>query len=153
MKYIVATVDEIPPGGRKIVDAGGRSIGIFNLGGEFFALRNRCPHAGAELCRGHLWGRVTSDRPGEFNYAPGSEILTCPHHGWEFEIRTGRSWCEPDRLRAGEYAVTVESGEELSSSVSIEADGSTPRKVEGLLMAETMEIDVDGSYLVVELGG
>ncbi len=43
-KYIVAAVGEIPPGGRKIVDTGDRSVGIFNVNGEFFALRNRCPH-------------------------------------------------------------------------------------------------------------
>ncbi|HEV8638476.1 MAG TPA: Rieske 2Fe-2S domain-containing protein, partial [Chloroflexota bacterium] len=49
MKHVVAAVDEIPPGGRKIVEVAGRSIGVFNLGGEFFALRNRCPHQGGPL--------------------------------------------------------------------------------------------------------
>lgn len=53
-KYVVAAVDEMAPGARKIVDAGGRSLGIFNLGGEFFALRNRCPHQGGPLCEGKL---------------------------------------------------------------------------------------------------
>ena len=56
MKYVVAAVDEIPPGGRKIVDVAGRSIGVFNLGGEYFALRNRCPHQGGPLCEGRVWG-------------------------------------------------------------------------------------------------
>ena len=43
-KYVVGRVEEIPPGSSKIVEAAGRSIGIFNVQGEFFALRNRCPH-------------------------------------------------------------------------------------------------------------
>ena len=50
-RHVVATVEEIPPGQRKIVEVAGRSIGIFNVSGEFFALRNRCPHQGGPLCR------------------------------------------------------------------------------------------------------
>ncbi len=51
MKYVVASVDEIPPGGRKIVEVAGRSIGVFNVKGEYFALRNRCPHQGGPSTR------------------------------------------------------------------------------------------------------
>src|ERR687887_2768247 len=96
-RYIVATVEEIPPGGRKIVEVAGRSIGIFNLGGEFFALRNRCPHQGGPLCEGRVWGALESSRPGEFRYSRGGEILACIWHGWGFDIRTGPSWGEPVR--------------------------------------------------------
>ena len=55
-RYVVASADEIPPGGRKIVEVAGRSIGVFNVDGEFFALRNRCPHQGGAAVRGQLWG-------------------------------------------------------------------------------------------------
>ena len=51
-----ATVDEIPPGGRKIVEVAGRTIGVFNVDGEFFALLNRCPHQGGPLCTGNTLG-------------------------------------------------------------------------------------------------
>ena len=47
-----AASDEIPPGSRKIVEVDGRSIGVFNVDGEFLALRNRCPHQGGPLCEG-----------------------------------------------------------------------------------------------------
>ncbi len=57
-RYVVAAVDEIPPGARKIVTVAGRSIGIFNVDGEFFALRNRCPHQGGPLVRGQDVGRT-----------------------------------------------------------------------------------------------
>ncbi len=58
MKHIVATVDEIAPGRHKIVEVAGRSIGVFNVGGEFFALRNSCPHQGGPLCAGRVSGFV-----------------------------------------------------------------------------------------------
>ena len=63
-KYIVATIDEIPPGTRKIVDVAGRQIGVFNIKGEFFALRNRCPHQGGPLCEGQLSGLLEASVPG-----------------------------------------------------------------------------------------
>src|SRR5215211_2888462 len=107
-RYIIATVAEIPPGGRKIVEIAGRSIGVFNLGGEFFALRNRCPHQGGPLCAGSLGGLVSSPGPGEYHYSRAGEIVRCPWHGWEFDIRTGQSWCDPARVRVRSYPVTVE---------------------------------------------
>ena len=57
----VARVGEIPPGGRKIVEIGGRSIGVFNVDGEFFALRNRCPHQGGPLCEGQVLAAIAGD--------------------------------------------------------------------------------------------
>ena len=63
-RHVVAALDESPPGGRKIVEVAGRSIGVFNVGGELFALRNRCPHQGGPLCEGKQWGRLTARVPG-----------------------------------------------------------------------------------------
>src|SRR4051794_5613446 len=98
-KHVVATVDEIPPGGRKIVEVVGRSIGVFNVGGELFAVRNRCPHEGGALCEGRTVGVLVSDAPGHYEYSRPGEILRCPWHGWEFDLRTGRSWFDPQRVR------------------------------------------------------
>ena len=113
-RHVVAAADEIAPGERKIVTVAGRSIGIFNVGGEFFALRNRCPHQGGALCRGQLWGVLRSEAPGEFQYDPSREILACPWHGWEFHIRTGQSWCTPARLRVRRYQVAQVSADQLA---------------------------------------
>ena len=63
-KHVVATVGEIAPGGRKLVEVEGRPIVIFNLSGEYFALLNRCPHQGGSLYHGKLTGLVQSDQPG-----------------------------------------------------------------------------------------
>src|SRR6266542_265318 len=85
--YAVGTVGEIPPGTRKIVEVAGRSIGVFNVAGAFYAVRNRCPHQGGPLCQGQLSGIVVSPRPGEYEYVREGEILRCPWHGWEFDIK------------------------------------------------------------------
>ena len=108
MRFVVGKVEEIPPGGRKIVRVAGRSIGVFNVGGEFYAIRNRCPHQGAALCEGKLWGVLKSDVPGQFEYDGTKEIIACISHGWEFSLKTGQSWCDPQRLRVRAYQVSAE---------------------------------------------
>lgn len=110
MKYVVARADEIAPGERKLVTIGGRSIAIFNIRGEFFALRNRCPHQGGPLCEGELFGVLESSDPGQYVYRRPGEIVRCPWHGWEFDLRTGRSWFDPAHTRVRAYQVTVEQG-------------------------------------------
>ncbi len=107
MKFVVGRADEIPPGGRKIVRVAGRSIGVFNVDGEFYAIRNRCPHQGAALCEGKLWGVLKSDVPGSFEYDGTKEIIACISHGWEFSLKTGQSWCDPQRLRVRSYQVSA----------------------------------------------
>jgi 3-phenylpropionate/trans-cinnamate dioxygenase ferredoxin subunit len=150
MKYVVAEVDEIQPGKRKIVDVARRSIGIFNIDGSFFALRNHCPHQGGPLCLGKIWGSVTSNAPGEFVYRPGSEIITCPHHGWDFNIRTGQSWCDPERLRTSTYQVDIENGDDIVRNETMAIPDENGR-VKGPYVVETIPVRVEGRYLVVEL--
>jgi 3-phenylpropionate/trans-cinnamate dioxygenase ferredoxin subunit len=148
-RFVVAATDEIPPGGRKIVDVAGRSIGVFNIEGEYFALRNRCPHQGGPLCDGKLWGSLSADTPGHFEYSPTREILTCPWHGWEFHVRTGQSWCEPRRLRVRRYEVSVEEGAVLTAERDAPAEGM----VRGPYVVETYPVAVEGSYIVVDIPG
>ena len=77
-KHVVAAVSEIPPGGRKLVTADGRAIVVFNLGGEFFALSNRCPHRGGSLCEGNLTGLVLSDEPGNTTTSAAARSSAAP---------------------------------------------------------------------------
>ncbi len=135
-RHVVAAVGEIKPGGRKLVRLDDRAIVVFNLGGEFFALGDRCPHKGGSLSQGKLTGLVQSSEPGEYRYSRRGEILRCPWHSWEFDVRTGRSWCDPERLRARNYAVSVEPG---------------ARVVEGPYVAETFPVTVENDYVVVEV--
>ena len=135
-KHVIAKVSDVPPGSRKLVTVKGRPIAVFNLGGEFFGLLNRCPHQGGGLCEGVLTGLVEADRPGEYRYSRIGEIIRCPWHGWEFDVRTGQSWCEPDRIQTKQYTVEVKHGQSL---------------VEGPYVAETIPVSVEEDYVVVEV--
>ncbi len=153
-RHIVATVDEIPPGGRKVVEVAGRSIGVFNVGGEFFALRNRCPHQGGPLCEGHLLGLLRSPHPGEYEYTRKGEILRCPWHGWEFDVRTGQSWFDPKRTRVRRYEVSVEARSEPGTAPPSElGEGGLEEGglEKGPYVAETYPVSVERQYVVVEL--
>jgi 3-phenylpropionate/trans-cinnamate dioxygenase ferredoxin subunit len=111
VRHVAAPLADIPPGGRRIVTIEGRSIGVFNVGGELFALRNACPHQGGPLCQGVLSGLAAPSAPGEYRYARRGEILRCPWHGWEFDVRTGRSSVDPEHTRVRSYPVSVEDGQ------------------------------------------
>lgn len=145
-KVIVATVDEIPPGSRKIVEIRGRTIGVFNLDGAFFALRDRCPHQGGPLCQGHQSGLLESERPGAYRYSRPGEILRCPWHGWEFDIRTGQSWVDPAMIRVRAYDVELASGADLERG-----HGEYAHLLKGPYVAETYPVSVEQSYVVVEI--
>ncbi|MFC7397204.1 Rieske (2Fe-2S) protein [Chelatococcus sp. GCM10030263] len=135
-KFVVATTKEIPPGARKLVHVKGRPIAVFNIKGEYFGLFDRCPHLGGSLCRGKLTGLVQSKKPGEYQYSREGEILRCPWHGWEFDVRTGQSYCDPERIKVRSYPVDVAEGREL---------------VEGPYIAETVPVSVENDYVVIEL--
>jgi 3-phenylpropionate/trans-cinnamate dioxygenase ferredoxin subunit len=137
-RQVVARAGDVAPGTSIVVTVKGRDIGIFNLDGEYFALANRCPHAGGPLCQGRIVALVQSDGPGHYRLTRHREFLRCPWHGWEFEIRTGQSWCDPNSTRARQFAITVEPGEQL---------------VKGPYVAETFAVSVEEDYLVVDLAG
>lgn len=149
-KHIVATVDEIAVGECKVVEIGGRSIGVFNVKGEFFAIRNSCPHQGGPLCAGNITGFLMASQPGEFSYTRRGEIVRCPWHGWEFDIKTGQSWFDPSKTRVRTYAVSVEAGEgQAAPAEGEESDGLQ----KGPYTAETFPVSVEKQYVLVEVPG
>jgi len=179
-KYVVGTVDEIAPGTRKIVEVGGRSIGVFNVNGEYFALLNRCPHQAGPLCKGNAYGFLKSGAVGEYEYSRPGEIVRCPWHGWEFDVRTGQSWFDPVQVRVRRYDVTVAPGSALVGedsdaqiaegaapppepgttpaevAAAIGDTGTTEPGMEGMVkgpyVAETYPVTVEREYLIVEIG-
>jgi nitrite reductase/ring-hydroxylating ferredoxin subunit len=163
-RYVVASIDELPPGTRKIVEVAGRQVGVFNVGGELFALRNRCPHQGGPLCEGRLAGRVEVAAPGdEIQYSRAGEILRCPWHSWEYDIRTGQSWFNPDQVRVRAYEVAVEPGGSLAAEdvrpaaevTAIVGPGmrtsGTSALRKGPFVAETYPVSVENRYVLVEI--
>jgi nitrite reductase/ring-hydroxylating ferredoxin subunit len=118
-RHSVGRAGDLSPGQRKIVELEGRSIGIFNVHGSYYALRNRCPHQAAPLCLGAVKGMTLPSAPGEYVWARDGEILRCPWHGWEFDITNGRSICNPHKTLVKTYAVTVEPDEERVDSYPV----------------------------------
>ena len=134
-RHVIAPASELPPGSRKRCIVDGKGVLVLNIKGELFALSDTCPHRGASLLGGALTGHVVSEKPGEYTYSRSGEILRCPWHAWEFDVRTGRSWCDPKWMRLVQHAVQVESGAAL---------------VEGPYKAETFPVCVEDDYVVIQ---
>jgi nitrite reductase/ring-hydroxylating ferredoxin subunit len=133
-RHVVANVEDIQPGTRKIVTVNGREIGIFRIGDDFYGLINRCPHQGAPLCRGEIVSRLVAPSPGDYRLTRSGEMIRCPWHCWEFDIRTGQSLCDPNSVQARTFDVAMEPGKTL---------------VEGPFVAEAVKVTVEESYVVV----
>lgn len=108
--FAACEADEIPEGGRLIVEIDGRSVGIFSVDGELVAYLNRCPHRLAPVCLGGVSGTHVPSQPGELTYAREGQVLKCPWHGWEFDLTTGRSLFNDQRGRLARCNVTVHDG-------------------------------------------
>jgi 3-phenylpropionate/trans-cinnamate dioxygenase ferredoxin subunit len=135
-RHVVAPVTEIPPGSHRQYTVKGRPIAVFNLEGEYFGMLDRCPHQGGSLCAGVVSGVLVSTKPGAYRLERNGEFVRCPWHGWEFDIRTGQSYCDPAKIRSKAYSVNVASGATV---------------VEGPYVAETVPVRVEEDYIVIDM--
>lgn len=87
--HYVAEEAEFEEADRIISDIEGREVAVFRIDGEYYALANYCVHQGGPLCEGSVSGTLTSDDDFELEYSRDDEIVSCPWHGWEFDIKTG----------------------------------------------------------------
>lgn len=92
----VATVDEIPPNGRKLVTIEDERVAIFNLDGEFYAIADVCTHDGGPLAEGEV--------------VNGCQVR-CPRHGARFDIRTGAALSFPAFEATETYDVRIDGDE------------------------------------------
>lgn len=90
-KHHVGHIDDLTPGTCHIIDIEGTSIGIIRTNNDIYAIRNRCPHQGAEICLGTITGTMLPSPPNQLRYGHTDQVLTCPWHRWEFDITTGQS--------------------------------------------------------------
>ncbi len=82
---------ELGPGSALPVEAFGTTLALFNVAGRLWALENRCLHHGGPLCRGRVGGAQLPSKPGRYRYDADRPVVTCPWHGWEYELETGRA--------------------------------------------------------------
>ncbi len=97
----VAEVNELAPGAGKAVEVSGKQIALFNVGGTFYAIGNACTHRGGSLSDGTLEGTK----------------VTCPLHGAEFDLTTGKNLTPPAPGEVPSYKVRLE-----GNDVQIEID-------------------------------
>lgn len=111
-KRKIATVDELPTdGSRVIAELDGKEIAVFRIDGEYYALANFCPHQGGPLCEGQLSGRVRGGDDGwTWEYDDRERNVTCPWHGWKFDVTTARCTVD-DHYAVPSYEVLEEDGE------------------------------------------
>jgi len=92
----VGPADELPENSVKIVNADSITIGLYNLGGEFYALEDRCSHDDGPLCEG--------------DFDPETGVAICPRHGANIDIRTGVPRTLPAVEPVATFPVVVEDG-------------------------------------------
>jgi nitrite reductase/ring-hydroxylating ferredoxin subunit len=95
----------------KLVPVGKFGVGVYNVGGSFYAIANYCSHEGAPLCAGLVGGtnEFAPEVPGMVRRVMEGRIVRCPWHQWEFDITTGQNLASPHR-RVRTYVVEVDDG-------------------------------------------
>jgi 3-phenylpropionate/trans-cinnamate dioxygenase ferredoxin subunit len=89
------SINEIKPGKTKRVEAGnGKRILVCNVGGEFYAVDDRCTHEDSSLYLGCLKG----------------DKIHCSLHGGEFSVKTGEALAEPAEIALQTYPVSLIDG-------------------------------------------
>lgn len=75
----------------KLVQAGGQSLAVFKVDGNYYAIENTCPHAGGPLAEGPLTG----------------DVVTCPWHGSRFNVTTGAVLSPPAKRSVKSFPVRI----------------------------------------------
>lgn len=134
--HVICSLSDLPPGSAKRVMIGKRPVAVFNVDGKLSAIADRCPHEGASLSRGQVGGVVVSDKPGEYHLERPGQMVRCPWHGWEFDLETGKSWCDPARMKVRSFGVKTCPGAKLE---------------EGPYQIEVFPVRIEDEYVIVTL--
>ncbi len=96
MDVDVCPLEELPPGTVRVVQSGSVFVGVYNLGGDLYAIEDRCSHDDGPLAEG--------------DWEPEEGVAICPRHGARFDIRTGRALTLPAYEGVETFAVRVKDG-------------------------------------------
>ena len=87
----VAGTADVKPGGGMVAEINGKTLAVFNVDGTYHVIDNTCVHRGGPLGEGDVEG----------------DVVTCPWHGWQYNIKTGACVNNP-AARVATYEVKVE---------------------------------------------
>jgi 3-phenylpropionate/trans-cinnamate dioxygenase ferredoxin component len=96
----VAKTKDLTPGQGKMIEAGGKTIALFNVDGKYYAINDTCSHQGGPLSEGDLNGKQ----------------VTCPWHGAVFDVTTGEVLGPPAPEGVARYNVRV-SGNDIEIEI------------------------------------
>lgn len=91
----VAALSEIPPGTLRYAEVDGLPIALANVDGTIYAFGDACRHEGGPLSSGVLI----------------DDTVTCPWHGWTYNVRTGKALVPPVGIRVPVYEVQIRAGD------------------------------------------
>lgn len=113
MRQVVCRKHELNPGEIVKAQLGPIPVVVIRANdGTLHALVAKCLHQGGPLDKGKLYEHVTTvENVGEYVPDKGCEILKCPWHGYEYDIRTGCVVSDPSR-RLQQFTV-LEEGDEI----------------------------------------
>jgi 3-phenylpropionate/trans-cinnamate dioxygenase ferredoxin subunit len=106
-RVVVCPEVELPAGARTLLVHGHHQVAVFNVDGRLYAVNNRCPHHGGPLCHGSIGGTRLPSDPGQYDWGMEGRVLTCPWHGWQYELDTGQTLFDPT-VRVPVHPVAVE---------------------------------------------
>jgi nitrite reductase (NADH) small subunit len=107
----VGPLEELPLDEFRIIQVPGGSIGVVRTEVGVYAVRNRCPHMGAEICTRGADNTMLPSRPFEYEVGHEHLIVRCPWHRWEFRIDSGESIGHITSKRLITYEVELDGGE------------------------------------------
>ena len=108
----VCGVDELDEGAVTPIIVRGRQVGAVRLGDRVHAFAARCPHHGGPLAHGRLTYPLVSECPGELRIEREAPAVSCPWHGWEFRLETGRALAD-ESVRVKVFTTSVLNGRVL----------------------------------------
>ncbi|MFO1519024.1 MAG: Rieske 2Fe-2S domain-containing protein [bacterium] len=91
-----AKKQDVEVGQGVVCEIDGKSIALFNVAGDYYAINNLCPHRGGPLGEGELDGC----------------LVTCPWHAWQFDVKAGCNADNPEE-KIVKYNVKVEGDDVL----------------------------------------
>ena len=114
----VCREDELEDEGKTVVEVDGHEIGVFRLGADFFAYKNKCPHQGGPVCQGRIYKKVIEKLDADQkslgrDFENSGTHIVCPWHGLEFDVRTGKfaGASKVEIMNLEGYATQVQDGD------------------------------------------
>ncbi|WP_144905989.1 Rieske (2Fe-2S) protein [Halobellus captivus] len=114
-KVEVKPVAEFEDGDREILTVNGKSIGVIQYDGNFYALSNTCLHDCGPVCTGRVHEKMDGEytgtgKPLDWSHNEDEIVISCPWHGWTYDLETGEHLATDD-IQLPTYEVEIEDGD------------------------------------------